>query len=223
MSFTYINEDDIDLELKCMICNDPFQSPVNCVRCGQTFCQECIDQWYRQQTSCPACRQNGYLFVPVITRILLNQLNRLLVQCSLCQQTNIERSNFPTHAAVICPKQIVVCTDQCGWKGRRENLERHLSKCRKKQSSRWWNIFTCLSIFWSYVFLRLNEINMLSIVNFFYLFSLENENLLKVDLSVVNWYKKRRTKKRCHILRISHRIKKRNRWGWQTTYKHHNK
>ena len=67
MSYRYLNEDAIDDELRCVICNDPFQSPVNC-----------IDRWYRQQTSCPFCREKGYLFVPVITRILLNQLNRLL-------------------------------------------------------------------------------------------------------------------------------------------------
>jgi len=140
MSFTYINEDQIDLELKCMICHEPFQSPVNCIACGQTFCQQCIDTWNKQQLSCPSCRKNGYLFVPVITRILLNQLNRLLVQCSLCQQINIERYHFSDHLAFTCPKKIIICTDKCGWKGRRENLEKHLIKCRKNQLCcfRWW-------------------------------------------------------------------------------------
>jgi hypothetical protein len=144
MSYTYIDEDEIDPELKCMICNDPFQSPVNCIQCGQTFCQQCIDTWYKQQTSCPSCRKNGYLFVPVITRIVINQLNRLLVQCSLCQQTNIERGQFYEHMTINCPKQIVTCTDKCRWKGRRENWEKHLIKCRKNRVCRWWNIFSCL-------------------------------------------------------------------------------
>ncbi len=134
MSYTYVNEDQIDFELKCIICNDPFQSPVNCIKCGQTFCQACIDRWYGQQTSCPSCREKGYLFVPVLTRIILNQLNRLLVQCSLCQQMDIERSHFSDHLSLICPKAIVICADRCGWKGCREKLEKHRKKCQRKYS-----------------------------------------------------------------------------------------
>ena len=135
MSYVYTNEDAIDDELRCVICNDPFQSPVNCIRCGQTFCTNCIDQWYRQQTSCPFCREKGYLFVPVITRILLNQLNRLLVQCSQCQQTNIRRVDFVDHLSTNCPKQQVTCPNECRWKGHREDLQKHLINCRKNRSS----------------------------------------------------------------------------------------
>jgi len=134
MSYTYINEDQIDPELKCMICHEPFQSPVNCINCGQTYCRQCIDTWYKEQLSCPSCRENGYLFIPVITRVVINQLNRLLVQCSLCQQINIERIHFSDHMYLICPKQIIICTDKCKWKGHRENLEKHLIKCRKRSS-----------------------------------------------------------------------------------------
>jgi len=147
MSYTYMNEDQIDDELKCMICTEPFQSPVNCIKCGQTFCQQCIDQWNKQQLSCPSCRENGYLFVPVMTRIVLNQLNRLLVQCSLCQQTNIERSHFSHHISLICPKQILICMNKCRWTGCREDLEKHLIKCRTKHLGcfQWRNCFSCIN------------------------------------------------------------------------------
>ncbi|CAF1424067.1 unnamed protein product [Rotaria sp. Silwood1] len=136
--YTYINEDQIDLELKCIICNKPLQLPVNCTKCGQTICQKCFNLCRKQQLSCPFCRQDGSQFVPVITRIVFNQLNHLLVQCSLCQQTNIRRGNFADHIAYTCVKQIVPCTNKCGWKGRRENLENHLIRCR--QTSHWWKI-----------------------------------------------------------------------------------
>jgi hypothetical protein len=149
MSYTYVNEDQIDVELKCIICHEPFQVPVNCIECGQTFCQECIDKWNQQQSSCPSCRQNGYIFVPVITRVVFNQLNRLLVQCSLCQQTNIQRGYFSDHISYKCPKQTVSCTNKCGWKGYRENSAKHLIKCQQKQSHwvqflRRWNICGCI-------------------------------------------------------------------------------
>ncbi|CAF3165290.1 unnamed protein product [Rotaria sp. Silwood2] len=143
--YTYVNEDQIDLELKCNICNEPFQSPVNCTKCGQTVCQRCFDIWRRQQLSCPFCRQDGSTFVPVITRIVLNQLNHLLVQCSLCQQTNIRRGNLADHIAYICSKQLVICTDKCGWKGYRENLENHLIKCR--QTLHWFKFLRRLNPF----------------------------------------------------------------------------
>ena len=122
MSYRYLNEDAIDDELRCVICNEPFQSPVNC-----------IDRWYRQQTSCPFCREKGYLFVPVITRILLNQLNRLLVQCSQCQQTNIQRVDFVDHLSMNCPRQKVTCPNECSWEGYRDDLEEHLISCRKNR------------------------------------------------------------------------------------------
>ena len=132
--YTYLNEDQIDVELKCSICDEPFQSPMNCKFCGNTYCRICITQWLRQQSSCPSCRQVVDNFLPVISRVVLNQLNRLVVQCQLCEKKNIQRSDFNDHLMKICPKQIVPCTDQCGWNGCRENLAQHVIECREKRS-----------------------------------------------------------------------------------------
>lgn len=129
--YTYMNEDQIDRELICMICNEPFQSPVNCTQCGQTLCEQCNDIWNETNLSCPLCRKENSQYVPVISRIVINQLNRLLVKCPLCQQINIERGNFSDHMTCTCPKQMVLCSEKCGWKGFRENLQCHLTKCRK--------------------------------------------------------------------------------------------
>jgi hypothetical protein len=133
MTYTYLNEDQIDIELKCAICDEPFQSPMNCKLCGNTYCQQCIIKWLTQQSSCPSCRQIGNHFLPVISRVVINQLNRLLVQCKLCQQTNIQRSNYNDHISSTCPKYIIQCTDHCEWKGCRENLAGHLIKCRQNR------------------------------------------------------------------------------------------
>ena len=161
LQYTYLNEDDIDVELICFICGEPFQSPTNCKFCGNTYCQKCIDQWVRQQWSCPSCRHMGNHFERVISRVVLNQLNRLLVQCQLCQEKNIQRSNFNDHLAGKCPKQLVSCTDQCGWKGCREYLERHLIECRERRSFAWgllqrW-ITVIVIVFAMILFLILNK------------------------------------------------------------------
>lgn len=133
--YTYVDEEKIDIELKCTICDEPFQSPVNCLECGNTFCQACIQSWAIRQTSCPSCRKTGSKFGPVLCRVVLNQLNRLIVRCTLCDQRDIQRSNLTDHLAATCPKQTVTCTDQCGWQGLREVLDEHLLACRQRRSS----------------------------------------------------------------------------------------
>lgn len=137
LQFTYLNEDQIDEELICSICGEPFQSPMNCKSCGNTYCEKCIQQWVGQHWSCPSCRQIGNHFERVISRVVLNQLNRLLIQCQLCQEKNIQRSNFNDHLAGTCPKQLVACTDRCGWKGCRDILAKHLIDCRERRSDAW--------------------------------------------------------------------------------------
>ena len=135
MTYTYVDEEKIDIELKCTICDEPFQSPVNCLECGNTFCQACIRSWAIRQTSCPSCRKIDSKFEPVLSRVVLNQLNRLIVRCTLCDQRDIQRSNLIDHLAATCPKQTVTCTDRCGWQGLREVLAEHLVACRQKRSS----------------------------------------------------------------------------------------
>ena len=135
MTYTYVDEEKIDIELKCTICDEPFQLPVNCLECGNTFCQACIRSWTARQTSCPSCRKIDSKFGPVVCRVVLNQLNRLIVRCTLCDQRDIQRSNLKDHQAATCPKQTVNCTDRCSWQGLREDLAGHLIACRERRSS----------------------------------------------------------------------------------------
>ncbi|CAF3039641.1 unnamed protein product [Rotaria socialis] len=131
MMFKYVNEDQIDIELKCTICDEPFEAPMNCATCGNTYCKSCILKWLEKQASCPSCRQTGAAFQPVISRVVRNQLNRLLVQCALCKYTGIQRSNFNDHISGTCPKYIIKCSNNCGWKGVRESHQQHLITCRQ--------------------------------------------------------------------------------------------
>ena len=129
--FEYIDVSSIDEELKCAVCYRPFHSPMSNPKCGHTFCQECVIKWYDNSSNCPTCRQNVTFqdFQPVTSRAVLNQLSRLNLKCSLCEETNI--SDREKHIQ-ICSKQTIKCTSadiQCQWEGERQALPVHLQVC----------------------------------------------------------------------------------------------
>ena len=130
--YEYLNENSIDGELKCALCMLPFQSPVS-GECGHTFCADCLNPWLARQSTCPTCRlpiASGS-FHPISTRIVLNQLDRLLLRCRRCNQSNIQRSDLNEHEKR-CPKQTVSCPAfdiKCPWKGTRSELTKHLEEC----------------------------------------------------------------------------------------------
>lgn len=130
--YSYLNEDNIDNELKCPLCMQPFQVPVS-AECGHTFCQVCINQWASRQSTCPNCRLDTSkgAFRPLSTRIVLNQLERLLMRCNRCNQSNIQRGNINEHEQR-CPNQTVSCPAfdiKCTWKGTRNSLTEHIQAC----------------------------------------------------------------------------------------------
>jgi hypothetical protein len=132
--YEYENEESIDNNLKCAICNEPFLDPVE-TQCHHLFCCECLNKWIENDKStCPTCRKtistntlNSIKFINFISMI-----NQILVKCLLCNQSNIQRGNFQDHINKICPKKIVNCTANdinCPWTGLREELQNHLNTC----------------------------------------------------------------------------------------------
>ena len=148
--YEYINENDqIDDELKCVICKQILESPVSLLVCQHTFCESCINTWLRENETCPICRQpticvysGGYhpslrtpAYVPINTRIVLNQLARLHVRCLRCDQTNIQRCQWENHQKT-CLNRIVACPSadiQCPWQGARDVLAIHMNDCPFQQ------------------------------------------------------------------------------------------
>lgn len=128
--YEYMNENEIDDELKCTICTQPFDQPVS-LSCQHTFCKNCIEIWLNEQQSCPTCRQDENNFTPVNTQIITNQLNRLLVRCNQCDERNIQRGNFREHEEK-CSKKYIHCPAEdieCSWKGLKDELDIHLTQC----------------------------------------------------------------------------------------------
>ena len=133
-TYEYMDEESINKDLICSICELPFNDP-SYAPCGETFCHQCITRWVqRGNNSCPHCRQ------PLLTtalrrtpRSLRNMLDRLQVKCIACGQTEINRGNFDDHIQKVCPKTIVSCPSEdskCPWRGQRDQIHQHLVDCR---------------------------------------------------------------------------------------------
>ena len=131
--FQYVNEDSIDIDLKCCICLDVLFDPGTLSPCNHSFCRTCIAEKVENSTICPKClktasnsnRESG-------SDILLERLSELLVQCDYCNQMNIERGDFDVHVSDLCPKAVVCCTasgHQCTWMGPRDERATHLTEC----------------------------------------------------------------------------------------------
>lgn len=131
--YEYMNEGLIDDELKCSICHHPFLKPVSTEICGHTFCKECIETWLLEQQTCPTCRRRVLMtnFQPITTRVVLNLLNRILVRCISCRETNIQRGNYEDHKDK-CNQRIISCSFvnlTCSWKGKINELSQHELIC----------------------------------------------------------------------------------------------
>ena len=137
--YEYMNETEVDSELKCTICIEPFQTPVS-LSCQHTFCRKCIEPWLNQHQSCPTCRRSprisqNEVFLPINTRIINNQLNQLLVRCIECNEINIQRGNFLDHEEK-CLEKMMRCPSVdfgCLWEGPRDEQDAHVMKCACQQ------------------------------------------------------------------------------------------
>lgn len=79
------------------------------------------------------CRRpiSEYDFKVVDSRVVINMLDQLLVQCSHCDTTNIPRGDMITHLQH-CDKFIISCSEAnlgCSWTGQRIDLADHLKAC----------------------------------------------------------------------------------------------
>jgi hypothetical protein len=134
INYEYIDESSIDENYKCSICTKPFQYPVT-TPCDHSYCRECIQYWLSEgHLSCPICRQtlSADDLTPITTRLVLNILDKLLVKCSDCERSGIQRGNLIDHMTKFCPKSIVNCSAldiKCPWRGTRDERENHLLQC----------------------------------------------------------------------------------------------
>ncbi|CAG2106024.1 unnamed protein product [Medioppia subpectinata] len=79
--FPELSAEDRD-EYTCSICQEIFKTPVTTTCCLQMFCEDCINEWLRHNTTCPYDRRqltrSGLTKPP---RLVMNTLNRFKIQC----------------------------------------------------------------------------------------------------------------------------------------------
>ncbi|CAF1025004.1 unnamed protein product [Adineta steineri] len=138
IGYKYENEDSIDSNLKCAICNEPFIDHV-VTECQHLFCSQCSNLWMKpDQLTCPICRKTIFRhgLKPITMISFISILNQVFGKCILCNQSHIQRGNFQDHIDKICPNKITIgtaSTDDCLWMGFREELQAHLNTCRSSR------------------------------------------------------------------------------------------
>jgi len=122
-TYSYVNEQAVDEELKCPVCFDPLVTPAVCQNCRNTFCRKCVESL----TRCPICRGNVHpLQEP--PRLLLNLLGKLLVKCNVCSK-EVKRGDLSSHTLHECP---INCTWGCDALLTRATLSSHKDVCPYK-------------------------------------------------------------------------------------------
>ncbi len=139
--FEYMDKASIDKDLNCEYCNNPLVDPIS-TPCKHTFCRICIETKIKKTGgSCakPKCKNKSIALedlIPVTERIVLNMLDRLLVKCTNCGTSNIQRGAFEKHVTKICPKAAVSCSAsdlKCPWIGASYQLKQHVMVCPYEQ------------------------------------------------------------------------------------------
>jgi hypothetical protein len=132
-SYEYMDESSIDISLKCVICSDPYINPCS-TPCDHTFCRSCITKWIEEKDRCPACGKKPITIqgLRATNRIVFDILDRLLVRCKACRQSNIQRDNFDEHSNKYCLKTFLSCSAadlKCPWQGPRDQFQAHVTVC----------------------------------------------------------------------------------------------
>jgi Ras-related C3 botulinum toxin substrate 1 len=83
-NYSYVNEDDIDDDLLCTVCFEPFEDGVmhSIAQCRNCFCRACISS----VADCPLCRAPvSATDIAPLPRMMHNILNALKIQCNDCE------------------------------------------------------------------------------------------------------------------------------------------
>ncbi|CAF2646263.1 unnamed protein product [Rotaria sp. Silwood2] len=140
-NYDYMDKTAINKDLNCEYCNNPLVEPVS-TPCNHTFCRVCIENKIKKTGgTCakPKCKNKSITLgnlTPVTQHTVLNMLDCLLVKCTRCGMTNIQRGTYEKHSTKSCPKAIVACTAvdiKCPWTGTSDQLKQHTLSCIYEQ------------------------------------------------------------------------------------------
>ncbi|KYQ94136.1 Q8IVH4 Methylmalonic aciduria type A protein [Tieghemostelium lacteum] len=157
--FTYVEPIEIDKEMECMICFQPFLDPVIEPNCRQMFCKDCLGDSLQKSNCCPFCKKEFSMDQATLPpRFISNLLDNLNVQCMVCNDGSlkIKRKDHKKHLETDCKspckqgcgslltftqinehRLICFCRDVpcpgkdvlCKWIGKKSELEEHQLEC----------------------------------------------------------------------------------------------
>lgn len=99
----FTTPDEISPTLFCPICSEVFTEPTR-LDCGHTFCNDCINQWYKKSELCPNCRQ----------KIIASLVSRDLLAYTIINDLEVSCNNE---------------SKGCPWKGPLSDLKAHMKVC----------------------------------------------------------------------------------------------
>lgn len=122
---------NVDEELICPICSYILEDPVQSPECEHAFCNMCINQWLRHQSTCPIDRtpiQSNQL--KPVPRILKNLLSKLKLKCDYASYgcttiVRLENLSSHLHECEFNPKKPTVCTLGCNIVLMKDELKNH--------------------------------------------------------------------------------------------------
>ena len=74
-------------EYQCVICHDLIASSACIIPCGDTFCFDCLYEWYKHNKNCPICRCLFRLSYCIPNKVVDNAIHAILQQDSMSQET----------------------------------------------------------------------------------------------------------------------------------------
>ena len=129
--FNFIKQ--VPEQLHCSICTKVLCDPHLTECCGQHFCESCLKHWFKKQkkTICPHCRHDN--FNHMLNKALKREVDELEIRC-IKQRVGClwvgELKSLPGHLKSDsgCGYEEVQCSNKCGAKMIRKELEAHLAQ-----------------------------------------------------------------------------------------------
>ncbi len=135
--------------LLCPVCKMVFQEPIISVKCGHTFCRECIEDMNKDGRTCPLDDQKCDSGQLVLNRAIMGQLEELLIYCChgirpLSPAQNSYERDSEGCPEVICVGERAKHEDDCSFAWvecpigkkscgpiRKKSLENHKTLCTR--------------------------------------------------------------------------------------------
>ncbi|EGC37911.1 hypothetical protein DICPUDRAFT_149441 [Dictyostelium purpureum] len=123
-----VDKSSVHQELFCIICSNLIKDARQCSE-SHIFCDSCIKEWLKTQTTCPSCRNFIFYDNLAKNRLVNNLIGNLKIHCpdGCCETITIDE--LESHLKC-CEKRYVKCPQgNCG-NIRLSSLDEHLNNCR---------------------------------------------------------------------------------------------